>query len=100
MLTSERATYSVNFSPFSSFYVLNYDGPGIPWQRLISVDDKSLDRLLTSNNGLREIDAAYLSADVSYRTVSSEGNELNVVELLPPNMDTSGRIKYPILFQV
>lgn len=70
------------------------DGPDIPWQRLISVDDKrvwfysfslssrliflrhSLEYLniLSDNAQLVKNDAAYLKPDVVYTTVASEGH--------------------------
>lgn len=30
--------YSASFSPQSGFYLLSYEGPNVPWQRLIRVD--------------------------------------------------------------
>ena len=36
--------YSASFSPQAGFYLLSYEGPNIPWQRLIKVDDQSAPR--------------------------------------------------------
>jgi dipeptidyl aminopeptidase len=33
--------YSVSFSPEAGYYVLGYQGPNIPWQKLFSANDTS-----------------------------------------------------------
>ena len=33
--------YSAVFSPGAGFYFLSYDGPNVPWQRVIKTDDPS-----------------------------------------------------------
>ena len=33
--------YKASFSPFGGFFLLSYDGPSIPWQRLIRSSDQS-----------------------------------------------------------
>lgn len=37
---SERAYYGVDFSPQAGFYLLSYDGPNIPWQKVVKAGDK------------------------------------------------------------
>lgn len=37
--------YRANFSPGAGWYVLDYDGPGVPWQRLVKVGDPSQSQL-------------------------------------------------------
>jgi len=36
---SKPAFYAVSFSPQAGFYILGYQGPGIPWQRVVQVDN-------------------------------------------------------------
>ncbi|GAA5989679.1 hypothetical protein JCM5350_001661 [Sporobolomyces pararoseus] len=111
--TKERGHYSVSFSPFGGVYQLNYEGPGIPWQKLVKVDDPNFHHILTNNSALRTIDSQFQHAEISYPTIAINpqvGNELemtkekkvelNAMELRPPLMDVSGRTKYPVLFQV
>ncbi|GAA5897725.1 uncharacterized protein JCM6883_006796 [Sporobolomyces salmoneus] len=111
--TKERGHYSVSFSPFGGIYQLNYEGPGIPWQKLVKVDDPDFTHVLTNNSALRTIDSGFQRAEVSYPTISIDSLlktdvdstkekkiELNLMELRPPVMDVSGRTKYPVLFQV
>jgi dipeptidyl aminopeptidase B len=33
--------YAASFSPQAGFYLLSYEGPNVPWQKLIKVDDPS-----------------------------------------------------------
>lgn len=39
--TSTLARYSASFSPGAGFYLLSYDGPNVPWQRVIKTNDMS-----------------------------------------------------------
>ncbi|KAI5475344.1 hypothetical protein MNV49_001613 [Pseudohyphozyma bogoriensis] len=98
--TKERGFHRTSFSPFAGFYVLSYEGPGIPWQRLVKVDDKDFKDVLTDNAQLAKVDADFMKAEITYTTVETEGYALNVMELKPPMMDVSGRTKYPVLFSV
>ncbi|GAA5856001.1 hypothetical protein JCM5353_008762 [Sporobolomyces roseus] len=111
--TKERGHYSVSFSPFGGVYQLNYEGPGVPWQKLVKVDDADFTYPLTNNTELRKIDSRFQHAEISYPTISidptiSGGVEaakekqvvLNAMEMRPPLMDLSGKTKYPVLFQV
>ncbi|KAI5995630.1 dipeptidyl aminopeptidase [Pisolithus albus] len=101
-LTDESTTssYSVNFSPGAGFYLLNYRGPGVPWQRLVRVDRPDFDYVLTDNTALNATLSVFETATVTYTTIVSDGYELNVKEMRPPRMDDSGRTKYPVLFHV
>ncbi|KAK4701884.1 dipeptidyl aminopeptidase B, partial [Phenoliferia sp. Uapishka_3] len=98
--TTAPGFHSTSFSPFGSFYVLNYNGPDIPWQRLVKVEDKNFIDVLSDNAALAKVEEQFLKVDVSYTTVKSHGHDLNVLEMRPPFMDLSGRTKYPILVSV
>ena len=39
--TSSLGKYSADFSPEAGFYLLSYDGPNVPWQRVIKTNDPS-----------------------------------------------------------
>ena len=39
---SKPSFYAVSFSPQAGFYILSYQGPGIPWQRVVQVDNPGL----------------------------------------------------------
>ena len=57
--TSSLGTYSAGFSPGAGFYFLSYDGPNVPWQRVIKTDDPSARHA--------ERDCAFLLTNLSLR---------------------------------
>lgn len=38
-LTNGHGYYSVNWSPFGQYYLLSYEGPEVPWQKILKVDE-------------------------------------------------------------
>lgn len=101
-LTDESipSSYSASFSPEAGFYLLNYKGPAVPWQRIVDVNNSDFDYVLTDNSALNATLTEFETAVVTYSTIDSDGFELNVKEMRPPRMDDSGRTKYPVLFLV
>ncbi|KAL7423958.1 Dipeptidyl peptidase 4 [Cryptotrichosporon argae] len=91
--------HDVQFSPGAGYYVLSYRGPDVPWQRLRGTAD-DVDELLEGNAQLNRTLSEFLRPIVTRTTIVSDGYELNMLEILPPNMDTSGRKKYPVLVRV
>ncbi|TFK34032.1 dipeptidyl peptidase IV N-terminal region-domain-containing protein [Crucibulum laeve] len=92
--------YSSEFSPQAGFYVLNYHGPTVPWQKIVKVGDQAFNYPLTKNERLTNATLEYEAATITHSTITSDGFELNVKEIRPPRMDDSGRTKYPVLFRV
>ncbi|KAH7910473.1 dipeptidyl aminopeptidase [Hygrophoropsis aurantiaca] len=97
---STPSSYSTSFSPGSGFYLLNYKGPNVPWQKVIQVDNTDFDYVLTDNAALNTTLSLYETPVVTYSTIESDGFELNVKEMRPSRMDDSGRTKYAVLFFV
>lgn len=91
--------YVPSFSPGSNFYVLGYAGPGIPWEKILSVDDPSFEIMLEDNAELAETLSQFDLPQKVYKTITIDGLQMNTVELRPPNFDTSGVTKYPVLFR-
>lgn len=98
--TSQPGYYSASFSPQAGFYALSYEGPLVPWQRMVEVHDGGIDQLLEDNAALNATLAEFHRPIVNHGVLESDGYELNMVEILPPNIDTSGRKKYPLLIEV
>ncbi|GAA5905144.1 hypothetical protein JCM8208_000293 [Rhodotorula glutinis] len=107
----ELAHYAVSVSPGGGVYQLNYEGPGVPWQKLFKADDPGFSLTLANNSALAARDAQYAHAQVVHSRISLPGTydalgagtgdvELDAMELRPPLMDLSGKTKYPVLFQV
>ncbi|KAF8493019.1 dipeptidyl aminopeptidase [Russula emetica] len=98
--TSTLGKYSTSFSPRAGFYLLSYDGPNVPWQRVIKTNDTSFDFVVNDNTPLNVTWNNFETPIIKYTMIESDGYELNAVELRPPHMDDSGRTKYPVLFRV
>ncbi|GAA5838296.1 hypothetical protein JCM11251_003456 [Rhodosporidiobolus azoricus] len=105
----ELGAWGASFSPAGGVYLLSYEGPDIPTQTLLKVDEPDFSLPLTTNDRLRSLDPLYAHAQITHSTLtlqpdetSSRGEkvEVNVMEMRPPHMDESGKTKYPVLFQV
>ncbi|KAI9719132.1 MAG: hypothetical protein M1828_006314 [Chrysothrix sp. TS-e1954] len=98
--TSEEAYYEAHFSKAAGYAVLSYEGPDIPWQKVVSTPstDVQFEHTLEDNKDLAKSASAYELPIKVYQTVKIDGFELNVVERRPPHFDP--RKSYPVLFQL
>ncbi|KAJ4474941.1 dipeptidyl aminopeptidase [Lentinula aciculospora] len=96
----EVAYYDTNFSPEAGFYLLSYEGPNIPWQKVIQTTNTDFHFVLHTNDELSNSSSQFQAPTVLYSTIESDGYVLNVREVRPPRMDDSGRTKYAVLFYV
>ncbi|KAJ3851874.1 dipeptidyl aminopeptidase [Lentinula lateritia] len=96
----ETAYYDTNFSPEAGFYLLSYEGPNIPWQKVIQTTNTDFHFVLHTNDELSNKSSQFEAPTILYSTIESEGFVLNVREVRPPRMDDSGRTKYAVLFYV
>ncbi|CAD6505581.1 BgTH12-01071 [Blumeria graminis f. sp. triticale] len=90
--------YDVSFSSKAGYLLLGYDGPNIPWQKVISTPSNKIkyERVIEENLRLSDLAKMYeLPVDI-YSTVNIDGIDLNVVERRPAGFDASK--KYPVLF--
>ncbi|RCI03344.1 hypothetical protein CU098_011828 [Rhizopus stolonifer] len=94
----EHAYYSASFSPKSGYYILNYEGPGIPNIVVRKVDDDAFSAVLQDNAELRALLEDYDLPQTRMKTISSDGFEMTAMEVVPANFDA--RKKYPVLFHV
>jgi dipeptidyl aminopeptidase len=96
--TTKEGYYSISFSSGSSFALLNYDGPNIPWQKVISTpsNPNSYEDIIEENAGLADMAKKHELPIKLYSTVTIDGFELQVVERRPPHFDE--KKKYPVLF--
>ena len=79
---------------------MQYRGPEVPWQRLIQTGQDGFSELLEGNAELNSTLSEFLRPIVTRTTIISDDNELNLVQITPPNFDASGRKKYPVLIRV
>ncbi|KAK6541047.1 hypothetical protein TWF694_008425 [Orbilia ellipsospora] len=97
--TTTDGFYDASFSSKSRYCLLSYNGPGIPWQKVIETDPKSTyEQVLETNDGLKSLVGQYELPTRHFSTINVDGFELNVVERRPPHFNP--KLKYPVLFQV
>lgn len=93
--------YRASFSDKAGFAIINYDGPGIPNQKLISTPSSSqkYEEILEENKDLADRASKHEMPRLVFSNFTAEdGTVLNVVEQLPPHFDPKHR--YPVLFQL
>lgn len=101
-ITTEEGYYSSAFSHDSKYCLLNYEGPNIPYQKLINLRNPKKNLIIQDNSKLKKIIDEYDLPKVVLDTLELEDDEtrekykVNVMEILPPNFDK--KKKYPVLF--
>lgn len=102
---SNEGWYSGSFSSGSRYLLLNYQGPKVPYQKLIDLhehtDIKSIETNEELSNNLKNYlipEVRYSVVSLGYDDISGEEVKANAVETLPLNFDPS--YKYPVLFFV
>lgn len=99
--TSQPGYYSASFSPHAGYYGLAYEGPLVPCQRLIENKEGGINVVLEDNAALNAtLGEFHRPIETRTTLINDDGLELNMLEILPPNIDTSGRKKYPLLIEV
>ncbi|ODV60349.1 dipeptidyl aminopeptidase ASCRUDRAFT_76349 [Ascoidea rubescens DSM 1968] len=109
---NEHGWYSSSFSKDSKYLLLNYNGPKVPYQKLINLSsnknnstEKDFDSIIiTNNNDLSKTLSKFDIPRISFNELNlgkDENNNdiiVNSLEIKPPNFDPSK--KYPLLFYV
>ncbi|CCX08607.1 Similar to Probable dipeptidyl-aminopeptidase B; acc. no. D5GM60, partial [Pyronema omphalodes CBS 100304] len=98
--TTQDGFYDVSYSKGGGYALLTYDGPGIPWQKVIGMPavDAAFIKKIEDNKDLKELSTRYSLPTFHYSTINIDGFDLNVVERRPPNFDENK--KYPVIFHV
>ncbi|KAG9245422.1 putative dipeptidyl-aminopeptidase B [Calycina marina] len=96
--TTKEGYYDVSFSSGAGYVLVNYDGPGIPWQKVINTPSNPdhYEGILGRNEALANLAQKYELPIEIYSTVNVDGFDLNVVERRPPHFNE--KKKYPVLF--
>ncbi|KAN0063703.1 Dipeptidyl peptidase 4 [Thecaphora frezii] len=104
---TEPGYYGASFDPKGAYYVLNYRGPDVPYQKVLGVDDANWEMVLEDNSVLRRISSQYVRPqsvfyEVELNATMGDGSAAvaSVKEVRPPNFDASGATRYPVLVQV
>lgn len=92
--------YGISFSNKAGYALLTYEGPDIPWQKVIStpsIDDTYQD-VVEDNAALAKLAAEHELPLEIYQDVTIDGFKLQVVERRPPHFDD--KKQYPVLFHL
>jgi dipeptidyl aminopeptidase len=98
--TSKEGYYDASFSTGGGYVLLSYEGPDIPWQKVISTPSNSehYTKTLEENKGLAELARKHELPILNYETINVNGFDLNVLERKPPHFNP--KRKYPVLFHL
>ncbi|POS74468.1 dipeptidyl aminopeptidase [Diaporthe helianthi] len=96
--TSEEAYYSATFSSGAGYALLNYQGPKIPWQKVVSTpsNPEKYEHVVETNKDLADRAKKYELPIKIYGTINVDGVELNYIERRPAHFNP--KKKYPVLF--
>ncbi len=98
--TSIEGYYDVSFSTGGGYALLSYQGPDIPWQKVISTPSspEPFEVHIEDNQALAQSAAEHELPIEIYQTVSLGGFDLQVVERRPPHFSEHKR--YPVIFHL
>lgn len=96
--TTQEGYYSASFSSGAGYCLINYQGPGVPWQKVISTPSNPVkyEHLVEDNKPLADRAKKYELPINIYGTLDVDGAQLNYVERRPPHFNP--KKKYPVLF--
>ncbi|KXX74098.1 putative dipeptidyl-aminopeptidase B [Madurella mycetomatis] len=96
---SKEGYYAASFSTGAGYALVSYQGPGIPWQKVISTpaNPHRFEHIVEENKELAESARKYELPINIYGTINVDGVELNYIERRPTHFDKNK--KYPVLFQ-
>ena len=95
---SKEGYFDVSFSTGAGYTLMSYQGPDIPWQRVVSTPSNvdHFEDHIEDNKALSTFASAHDLPIQIYQTITVDGFELQVVERRPPHFDE--RKRYPVLF--
>lgn len=96
--TSKEGYYDVSFSTGVGYALLSYQGPDIPWQKVLSTPSNTdeYEHRIEDNQALAKFASQHELPIEIYQTVTVDGFDLQMVERRPPHFDESK--EYPVLF--
>lgn len=91
--------FGISFSTGAGYALVSYQGPGIPWQKVVSTpsNPNKYEHDVEKNEALADLAKRHELPIKIYGTIEVDGVELNYVERRPAHFDESR--KYPVLFQ-
>ena len=98
--TTKPGLFSASFSDGAGYMLLTYEGPGIPYQKIVSTpsSEQEFDFTVEENKGLSKMAAEHEMPLTSYQTITIDGVDYPLVERRPHHF--SENKKYPVLFHL
>lgn len=95
---SKPGVWTASFSAGGGYYILSYNGPDLPYQKLYSTKShRTALKTINDNAVLAGKLANYTLPKTSWFEMKGpDGYSFNVMERLPPNFDSNK--KYPVIF--
>jgi len=95
---SQEGYYGLEYSTGAGFALVSYEGPKIPWQKVISTPSNpaKYEHLIEDNKDLANRVQKYEVPLKVYGTINVDGVELNYLERRPPHFNP--KKQYPVLF--
>ncbi|KAI2621325.1 dipeptidyl peptidase IV N-terminal region-domain-containing protein [Xylaria nigripes] len=92
------ASWSASFSSEAGYYILNYDGPDVPYQELYAANDTAKPlRTVTTNKDLwNKLQDYNLPNTTYFKLEHPDGYTMDVKQVLPPRFNP--KKYYPVLF--
>lgn len=88
------------FSPNSTYYTLNCAGPSVPEISIYDNNHKKIETWETNDELLDLVAQKQIPSIKRFEVDVGEGFKAQVLLQLPPNIDLSGNIKYPMIINV
>ncbi|KAK9473507.1 dipeptidyl peptidase IV N-terminal region-domain-containing protein [Dipodascopsis tothii] len=101
---SQDGYYAASFSARAGYMLLSYNGPQVPWQKIMALDGKGMTEVETveTNEALRQRLKTFRVPTTTYTQMTfNEGGEdivMNTMEIRPADFDPTK--KYPVLFHI
>lgn len=95
---SKSGYYDVSFSIGGGYALLSYEGPHVPWQKVINTpsNQNHFEEIIEQNEQLTNMIEKYALPAEIYQNITIDDVTLQVVERRPPHFNPIK--KYPVLF--
>lgn len=100
--------HRTSFSPFAGFYVLSYEGPGVPWQKLVKVGDEGefdhagprKEKLVRRANSPRVVSAEYVNVLANNTALATVEAKFQRAEIAYGTIKTAGVGEFHVLYSL
>ncbi|KAI9809061.1 MAG: hypothetical protein M1825_002350 [Sarcosagium campestre] len=98
--TDKEGYYDMSFSKGAGYALVSYNGPEVPWQKVISTPNNKdvYSHTIEQNEALADLAAKHEMPIEIFSTVEIDGFTLHVHERRPPHFNA--KKKYPVLFHL